>query len=203
MAKETEKLSAAQRSKIRRLSEPKELAADEEGGELNIVPFLDIITNVMMFVLATVSVTFTATIDTSPPRAGGSSASRPPDKPSLGLTVILVQDGFSIKGKGSNVAPGCKDLGPGLAIPKKGPDYDYAALGACVKHLKNDSDPVFKEETAVTISANPNIPYQAIIGAMDAVRKDEGEGECAFDPKLNGWVGATCLFPEVNFGLAR
>ena len=52
MAKEPEKLSAAQRSKIRRLSQPKELAADEEGGELNIVPFLDIITNVLMFVLA-------------------------------------------------------------------------------------------------------------------------------------------------------
>ena len=49
-----EKLSAAQRSKIRRLSAPKELAPDEEGGELNIVPFLDIVTNVLMFVLATV-----------------------------------------------------------------------------------------------------------------------------------------------------
>ena len=56
-----EKLSAQQRSKIRRLSQPKELAPDEEGGELNIVPFLDIITNVLMFVLATVTVTFTAT----------------------------------------------------------------------------------------------------------------------------------------------
>ena len=59
----SEKLSAAQRSKIRRLSQPKEHAPDEAGGELNIVPFLDIITNVLMFVLATISVTFTATID--------------------------------------------------------------------------------------------------------------------------------------------
>jgi len=54
---DTEKLSAAQRSKVRRLSRPRELAPDEEGGELNIVPFLDIITNVLMFVLATISVT--------------------------------------------------------------------------------------------------------------------------------------------------
>ena len=38
----TEKLSAAQRSKIRRLSQPKEHSPDEAGGELNIVPFLDI-----------------------------------------------------------------------------------------------------------------------------------------------------------------
>ena len=67
-----EKLSAAQRSKIRRIANPKELAPDEEGGELNIVPFLDIIVNILIFVLATVAVTFTATIETTPPAARGS-----------------------------------------------------------------------------------------------------------------------------------
>ena len=46
--KQPEKLSAQQRSKIRRLSEPRELAPDEEGGELNIVPFLDIVMNVLI-----------------------------------------------------------------------------------------------------------------------------------------------------------
>ena len=50
MPEQPEKLSAAQRSRIRRLSMPKELSPDEEGGELNIIPFLDIITNVLMFV---------------------------------------------------------------------------------------------------------------------------------------------------------
>ena len=67
---EEEKLSASQRAKIRRLSTPQEMDPAEEGGELNIVPFLDIITNVLMFVLATVSVIFTATIDSSPPSRG-------------------------------------------------------------------------------------------------------------------------------------
>src|SRR3984893_2505244 len=105
---EQEKLSAAQRSRVRRLSAPRELAPDEEGGELNIVPFLDIITNVLMFVLATVSVTFTATIDTFPPKAGGAGA-RAPTTPTLGLTVIVVNDGFSVKARGGNVAPGCND----------------------------------------------------------------------------------------------
>ena len=35
-----EALSAAQRAKIRRLSTPAEVSPDEEGGELNVVPFL-------------------------------------------------------------------------------------------------------------------------------------------------------------------
>ena len=180
-----EKLSAAQRSKIRRLSAPKELAPDEEGGELNIVPFLDIVTNVLMFVLATVSVTFTATIDTFPPRAGG--AGRPPTTPTLGLTILVVPDGFSLKARGGNVAPGCNDTGPGIAIPKTSADYDYDALKACAVKLKGASVD-FKDETRVTISGNPPIPYQVIIGVMDAVRKNN-EGED--------------LFPEVAFGIAR
>ena len=185
-AREPERLSAAQRSKIRRLSAPRELAADEEGGELNIVPFLDIIMNVLMFVLASLTVTFTTTIDTLPPRAGGAGA-RPPTTPTLGLTIIVVNDGFSIKARGGNVAPGCSDTGPGLAVSKSNGDYDYKRLTSCVQSLKRLSDD-FKSETQVTISANPNIPYQAIISTIDAIRtSDSGED----------------LFPDVNFGLAR
>ena len=193
MAQQPEKLTAAQRSKIRRLSQTKELAPDEEGGELNIVPFLDIIMNVLMFVLATVTTTFTATIDTFPPKAGG-AGSRPPTTPTLGLTVIVVPDGFSVKARGGNVAPGCSDTGPGLAIGKVsnqdapgGQDYDYKSLNSCARKLKNLSAD-FKDETSVTVSANPNIPYQVVISAIDALRKDE-QGEI--------------LFPDVNFGLAR
>lgn len=181
------KLSAAQRSKIRRLSAPRELSPDEEGGELNIIPFLDIITNVLMFVLATVAVTFTATIDTFPPKAGGAGA-RPPTTPTLGLTVLIVPEGFSLKARGGNVAPGCNDTGPGLAVGKAANDYDYAQLNQCVKKLKNLS-PDFADETSVTITANPNIPYQTVISTMDAIRKSNDDGKE--------------LFPDVQFGLAR
>ena len=189
MAKEPEKLSAAQRSKIRRLSN---VEPEEEAGELNIVPFLDIIMNVLMFVLATVAVTFTATIDTFPPRAGG-AGSRAPTTPTLGLTILLVPDGFSVKARGGNVAPGCNDTGSGLAVGKATNadgklDYDFRTLNACVKKLKGLS-PEFKDENSVTISANPNIPYSSIIGTIDAVRKDDVTGDE--------------LFPDVNFGLAR
>jgi biopolymer transport protein TolR len=186
-----EKLSAAQRSKIRRLSQPRELAPDEEGGELNIVPFLDIITNVLMFVLATVTVTFTATIDTFPPKAGGAPM-RTPDHPALGLTILIVNDGFSVKAHGGNVAPGCQETGTGLAVGKApdGRDYDFAGLKRCVQHLKTEfmSSNPDADETTVTISANPAIPYQAVIGTMDAVRTGDDGKE---------------LFPDVNFGLAR
>ena len=185
-------LSAAQRSRIRRLSAPKEMAPDEEGGELNIVPFLDIIMNVLMFVLATVTVTFTATLDTFPPKAGGAGA-RPPTTPTLGLTILVVADGFSVKAAGGNVAPGCQGTGSGLAVGKSGADYDYAGLKKCVQGLKSASD-AFADETQVIISANANVPYQAIISVMDAVRDA---------PNPNNPEKPIVLFPDVQFGVAK
>ncbi len=210
-----ERLSAAQRSRIRRLATPKELAPDEEGGELNIIPFLDIITNVLMFVLASVSVTFTATIDTFPPKAGG----RAPTTPTLGLTVILVPEGFSVKARGGNVSTGCADLGPGIAIPKrKGTagdfeEEDFNQLRACVYRLKSQN-PDFADENGATVSANPNVPLRHIIATMDAIRKidtdlvaeckaDDKRCKCAPDEKTKAWEGPGCLFPDITFGLAR
>src|ERR1700753_951462 len=127
-----EKLSAAQRSKIRRLSAPKEHAPDEAGGELNIVPFLDIVTNVLMFVLATISVTFTTMIDTEPPRAGGSSA-RAATKPTLSLNIVVIDKGFIVSAFGQRIGEGCQGPGAGVAVGLKSgsTDYDFATLNAC------------------------------------------------------------------------
>jgi biopolymer transport protein ExbD len=164
-----ETLSPAQRGKIRRLSQPRELAPDEEGGELNIVPFLDIIVNILIFVLATVAVTFTATIETTPPSAKGSGVRADIPSDALNLTVLIVDDGFSIKGSGGNVAPGCATMGPGLTIPRRGSKYDYAALNQCATKLKA-SKPDYADETQAYIAANPGIEYQIVIDVIDALR---------------------------------
>jgi biopolymer transport protein TolR len=168
-------LSIFQKNKIRRLASPRTAEpGDEGGGEINVVPFLDIITNVLMFVLATLAITFTATIDTSPPRR----AVRGPIEPKLDLTVLVVEDGFSIKARGGNVAPGCTDTGPGLAVTGR----DFKALRACVSKLDRLG------EHTVTVSANPNIPYDVIISTTDALRTS---------------VDGEPLFTDVLFAIAR
>ncbi len=203
MATETEQLSAAQRSKVRRLSNPKELAPDEEGGELNIVPFLDIIMNVLMFVLATVAVTFTSMIDTQPPRPAGNSA-RPPTTPTLSLNVIVLKEGFFVSAVGQRIGTGCQGAGAGLAVgmsttgtrividrqtkeKKSIPDYDFAALTDCVQRLKAIS-PDFATEKQVVITTGPDTEFQTIINVMDALRKSPKGEE---------------LFPEVLFGVPK
>jgi biopolymer transport protein ExbD len=176
---QTVTLSAAQRAKVRRLSQPKELSPDEEGGELNIVPFLDIIMNILIFVLATVAVTFTATITTSPPASKGSGVRKDIESTALNLTVLIVNDGFSIKASGGNVAPGCNGVGPGLAVPMKNGKHDYATLNTCVAKLKR-SNPDFDDETQAFISANPGTPYQEVINVADALRTTP-QGDTLFD----------------------
>lgn len=164
-----ERLSTAQIAKVRRLSQPKELAPDEEGGELNIVPFLDIIMNILIFVLATVAVTFTATIETTPPASRGGGVRKEIESKALNLTVLIVNDGFSIKASGGNVSTGCSGPGAGIAIPKKAGKYDYGSLTDCASRLKKSS-PDFADEQQVYLSANPGIEYQTLVHAIDALR---------------------------------
>ena len=179
-------LSPAQRSKIRRLSQPREPDAGEEAGELNIVPFLDIIMNVLMFVLATVTTTFIASLDTTPPAIGGGKVRADVSSKALSLSAFITTQGVSLKTSGGNIATGCQNVGSGVTVLKKGDEHDLAGVTACAKQLKN-AQPDFKEETQVTITANPGVEYQTVIDVMDALRED-GDEE---------------LFPDVHFGVAR
>jgi biopolymer transport protein ExbD len=118
------------------------------------------------------------------PKVPRASAGRPQAaRGGLGLTVLVVADGFSMKARGGNVAPGCQDVGPGLAIPKTAAGYDYVALRACAAKLKSAA-PEFASEKEVVISASPDIAYGALVTTVDTLQADE-------------------LFPEVMFGLAR
>ena len=172
-------LSAAQRSKIRRLSQPKELTADEEGGELNIVPFLDIVMNILIFVLATVAVTFTATIDTSPPASKSAGVRTEVPSQALNLSVLIATDGFSLKASGGNIAPGCQGPGPGIAIPMLNGKYDLASLTICAARLKSSSQD-YADENQVYITANPGTDYQTIVDVIDALRATP-QGDVLFD----------------------
>jgi biopolymer transport protein TolR len=180
-------LSAAQRSKVRRLSQPKELSPDEEGGELNIVPFLDIVVNILIFVLATVAVTFTASIETNPPASRGAGVRQEIASQALNLSVFIVSDGFSLKASGGNIAPGCEGVGAGNAVPKAGGKYDFASLTACAARLKGSS-PDFADETQATITANPGVELQTVIGVMDALRSTPS---------------GDALFENIQFGVPR
>src|SRR6185295_11288747 len=92
------------RTKMRKIRHHGEEMA-EEGGELNLVPYLDIVTNIIMFLLATT--TFAAAlgdINTSAPTTATVSNptdTPPPPKQDLNLTVSISDKGFTIAASGA------------------------------------------------------------------------------------------------------
>jgi biopolymer transport protein ExbD len=180
----TESLSAAQHAKIRRLSKPAEAAPGDEAGELNVVPFLDILMNVMMFVLASVSVAFVSSIPTSAAMAGPTSSVRPPE--GLELAALVTSQGVALKTKGGAISPGCGGMGGGITIPMRDGAHDFTALTECARRIKG-SRPDLVDETHVKVSASPDVAYETLVSVMDALRRDEH--------------GA--LFPDVGLGVVR
>ncbi len=178
-------LSAAQRSKIRRLSRPRTPEQGEEVGELNIVPYLDIIMNIVVFVIATLSVTWLTSIDLALAKPQGPSLVAKPNSNAY-LAVLITNDGFALKTSKGNIAAGCEATGIGVAVPKRDGRYDFGALQRCARSIKNSS-PSFGKSDQVTISANPGQDLQTVISAADALRRDS----------------AGRLFSDVLFGVAR
>src|SRR5262249_40525933 len=91
------------RTKLRKIREHGEEMA-EEGGELNLVPYLDIVTNVIMFMLATT--TFAAAlgdVNVSSPTTGAGVAASADSTPKqeLNLTVSISDKGFTIAASGA------------------------------------------------------------------------------------------------------
>lgn len=175
-------LSANLRSKVRRLGQVRALSPNATG-ELNVVPFLDVIVNVMIFVLATLAVTFTAAITSEPPaqkaRYGVTAQTAP--------TIIVVSEGFAIKIAEGNLGPGCDGIGSGLAVPRRGDAFDYAGLSTCLLKLKRSSV-LFANTDQAFVTANPGIDYQTIVSTTDAARVGPYG-----DP----------IFPEINFRVPR
>ncbi len=182
-------LSAAQRSRIRRLSAPKDPTPGEEAGELNIVPYLDIVMNIIVFVISTLTVVFISTIDTVPPSLpdpGKGKATQDIKTKALNLTALITNEGISLKTSDGNLATGCNSYGAGPTVPKVDGKQDYNELTRCARELKKKNERALTE-TQVTITANPDVDYQTVIETIDALRKDK-EGD---------------LFKDVAFGVAR
>src|SRR3954451_1713662 len=111
----------------RRKLRPKE--HDEAGGELNIIPYLDIMMNLIMFMLLSITgFAVLGMLDVTAPSYGGASASSAqPDKPPLLLTVAISEKGFFVAATGA-VLPGVGNDPGQPTVGKVNGDYDYKAL---------------------------------------------------------------------------
>jgi biopolymer transport protein TolR len=163
---------------------------DTELGELNIVPYLDILMNLIMFMLLSITgLAAFGILNVSAPSYGGQAASVQDegDKPKLLLSVLIAKKGFYVAGAGGVLGPQTGAVNPSEmapTLPKKADGtFDFAGLTAQLVGIKKE----FPTETKVIIGAEPDISYEVLVGTMDAVRESP-----APDRKV--------LFPDVTLG---
>lgn len=175
------KFTARQQTYIRKRTKVHELDPSEAAGELNIVPFLDIVTNIIMFLLATTAyVLTTCELDAHLPVIGRGGGGGDAPEATLNLSVTVTEQGIVVAGSGGKLQPGCTTTGTGrvITVPRRSDQsFDWNALTQCLVHVHSG----FPDEHQVILTADPNIEYGNIVAAMDAVRSD----------------GTTELFPDV------
>lgn len=182
-------LSGRQAAYVRKKTKHSDPDPSEIAGELNIVPFLDIVTNLILFLLMTsAQVMIVAELDAHlPSLARGRRASSTDEEGStLNLSVTISEAGLIVSGSGGKLAPGCERMQPGrvITVPRSGDGtFDWAALTACAARVHSQ----FPDERQVILSADPNIEYENIIHAMDALRA-QGSDELFPDIMLSAGV---------------
>ncbi len=164
------------RAAMRRMKDHNE-EIEEETGEINLVPYMDIVTNIIIFLLASVvNQVALGNVNVSVPTlssGGGSAADDKPDKAPLNLTVSVGATGFTIAASGG-VLPVIAKLPNG--------QYDYAQLTKKLLEIKSAPDNV--SETKVNFNADANTSYDIVVATLDAMRQDDA---------------GKVLFPDVAF----
>ena len=148
---------------------------EEHAGELNIVPYLDIVSNLVIFMLLSMTgLLALGVVNVSSPRIGADPAAQAqaPDQPRLLLTVAVSKKGFYVAGAGGVLGGPADQPAVDATQPPTVPltpdgKHDFAALTEKMKLIKER----YPNETNLILSADADIPYEVLIQTMDACRE--------------------------------
>jgi biopolymer transport protein ExbD len=215
-------MNAAQvRAKARMAMKKREEQIEDEeleGGEINLIPYLDIVTNLMLFLLASISAGFIlGQINTTLPNYTPAAAmvnqkpAKKPDEQPLQLVVsvtkgeIIVWSVSGLEGTLNEPRARIPGLPSGDGAP---PKYKFEELNSALVEIASRrwaGKPRKKETYEVILQVDAEIPYETVIAVMDNVRRKltgerhrarplamPAEGE-AFNPDVHP------LFPDVLF----
>ena len=180
-------MNAAQvRAKARKAAQRREEEIEQEeieGGEINLVPYLDIVTNLLLFALVSVAASFiVGEINTTLPNVRPPSADlKPPDpqkepnEERLQLIVSATPTGmtvWSLTGLEGTISE------PKAQIPVLATEpviqYDYAKLNDTLYEIASRrwKDSLRAMQTyEVILQADASTPYETIIKTMDHMRR--------------------------------
>ncbi len=123
---------------------------------INLVPFIDLLSCCISFLLITAVWTQLARMDVTQKGQGaaGSTDEKPPE-PTVNLTLYIDKDGYTF----------AKSTGESTPIPMKGDDYDYTKLADILKDAKT----AYPDKNDIAVKADDSVLYNKIIRTMDIV----------------------------------
>jgi biopolymer transport protein ExbD len=147
----------------------------KSSGELNIMPFMNLMVILLPFLLITAVFSRTAVLELNLP---GPSASEDPQQ-TLALEITLRDDRIEV---------GDRTTGLLMELKNDESGYDVEGLGAYLTQVKAR----FPEKVDATLLVEPQVSYDTVVQVMDAVRSV---------PTIeNGARVAAELFPEISIG---
>ena len=129
---------------------------ERKQAELLLVPMIDIFTVLVSFLLMTAVFSRIAVMQIDLP---SSAAAKPTTEPAFRLEVIVRQDGFELS-DGKRVIS---------TVPKLKGAYDLLSLTEHTLQVKREH-PTSED---ASVLAEPKVPYDELIQAMDAIRSTE------------------------------
>lgn len=122
---------------------------------LNLVPFIDLMSAMISFLLITAVWTQIAKIDVKqkPNLPSEDTPPPPPDEEQINLSVLVEGTGYKVLKKGAVIKE----------IAKKGEDYDVDTLSETLKQQRAEHP----ENEDIEVRCENRVPYQELITVMD------------------------------------
>jgi biopolymer transport protein TolR len=139
--------------------------------DINLVPFIDMMSVLVAFLLLTAVWTNLAQLSIKPGGVGRDSEQQPPETPPVNLSVLVASDGLWVG----------VTTGTPMKIDKKGEEYDYEALRTELVRYKKESG-IFNERDDIEVAAEDAIEYQILVTVMDTAIASEFLGVRYVDP---------------------
>jgi biopolymer transport protein TolR len=131
--------------------------------QLNLIPFIDLLSVLISFLLMTSVWTAIARIDVKQsPNLPSDEPPPPPDEEKINLTVLIKSSGYTVSKKGAVVKE----------IEKKGDAYDSTTLNEILKQVAAEHP----ENHDITVTSEDKVPYQELITVMDLCLQHKLDG---------------------------
>ena len=123
--------------------------------DINLVPFIDMMSCLVAFLLITAVWTNLAQINIKPKGMSNQTQNTPPAEPPMNISILVAADSHWV-----GISSGDR-----RQIKKIGDEYDWANLATVLEEFKNGG--LFTNREDIEIAAEDGVQYQSIISTMD------------------------------------